>query len=122
MKRMSTREPTTVSRSPNVHGPAQNMSSLTGSVAAFTDATSTAMGCAGCGAACGSAYAAGAWLMPITKGPARAATPAAATNRLFDRVSLGAERFLMIASILRFRLPPLTPDTHAAGDSTESLQ
>jgi hypothetical protein len=59
----------------------------------------------------------GAFTMPITIGTARVEIPATARTVFFARFSLTTMRFFIIASIRFLRFDPVTPDTHASGDS-----
>ena len=59
-----------------------------------------------------------AFKMPIANGIAMAASPAAASTALRAKSSLSAARFFMIASMRFFKFAPVTPETHAIGDST----
>src|ERR1700722_661679 len=63
----------------------------------------------------------GVFIMPTTMGNARAAIPAAAKAAFFAKFSRLSMRFVIIVSILFLRSAPVTPATHASGDSTYSL-
>src|SRR5215831_5310143 len=59
----------------------------------------------------------GAFRMPITIGTARVEIPATARTVFFAMFNLNTRRFVIITSIRFLRFDPVTPDTHARGDS-----
>ena len=97
---------------PIVHGYCFESSDLF----AVTDATANAGPIVSAGADC--ARARGELTTPTAIGTAIAAPAAAASRSFLHAVSIAPGSFFMICSILFFRSEPVTPDTHASGDST----